>query len=137
MRLIKRLTKWLVGLAILGLTIGVIAAGGIYLYFSPQLPDIETLRDVKFQTPLRVYSSDKKLIAEFGEMRRSPIRFEETPTHFIHALQAAEDARFFEHQGIDIRGLFRAALQLATSGKIQSGGSICYRNLQKHRLLEH
>jgi penicillin-binding protein 1A len=81
MRLIKRLTKWLLGLAILGLTLGVIAAGGIYLYFSPQLPDIETLRDVKFQTPLRVYSSDKKLIAEFGEMRRSPIRFKLLKMH--------------------------------------------------------
>ena len=135
MRLIKRLTKWLVGLAILGLTLGVIAAGGIYLYFSPQLPDIETLRDVKFQTPLRVYSSDKKLIAEFGEMRRSPIRFEETPTHFIHALQAAEDARFFDHQGIDIRGLFRAALQLATSGKIQSGGSTITMQVAKNFFL--
>ena len=135
MRIIKRITKWLMALAALGLLAAVMAAGGIYYYFSPQLPDAETLREVEFQTPLRVYSADEKLIAEFGEMRRTPISYADIPQHFIHALQAAEDARFFEHQGIDLRGLFRAAFQLATSGKIQSGGSTITMQVAKNFFL--
>ncbi len=135
MRIIKKIIKWLMGLAALGLLGAVLAAGGIYYYFSPQLPDPETLREVEFQTPLRVYSADEKLIAEFGEMRRTPIGYSDIPQHFIHALQAAEDARFFEHQGIDLRGLFRAAFQLATSGRIQSGGSTITMQVAKNFFL--
>lgn len=135
MRIIKKILKWLSGLVLLGLIAGAIGLGGIYYYFSPQLPDIETLREVEFQTPLRVYSADEKLIAEFGEMRRTPINFDQIPRHFVQALQAAEDARFFEHQGIDIRGLMRAAFQLATSGKIQSGGSTITMQVAKNFFL--
>src|SRR5690606_7496589 len=61
---------------------------GVALYLSPALPDVDTLRDVKLQTPLRVYSKDHKLIAEFGEMRRLPISFEQIPQGFIDALLA-------------------------------------------------
>lgn len=135
MRILKKIFKWIAALAALGLLAGIMALGGIYYYFSPQLPDIETLREVEFQTPLRVYSADEKLIAEFGEMRRTPINFDQIPREFVHALQAAEDARFFEHQGIDIRGLFRAAFQLATSGRIQSGGSTITMQVAKNFFL--
>ena len=135
MGFIKKLFKWLFRLALFGLVCAAIAAGGIYYYFSPALPDIETLRDVQFQTPLRVYTADEKLIAEFGEKRRTPISFEAIPNRFVLALQAAEDSRFFEHQGIDIRGLMRAAYQLGTSGQIQSGGSTITMQVAKNFFL--
>ncbi len=135
MGFLRKLVKWLVGLALFGVVCAAIAAGGIYYHFSPQLPDIETLREVRFQTPLRVYTADEKLIAEFGEKRRTPINFDAIPQRFVQALQAAEDARFFEHQGIDIRGLVRAAYQLGTSGQIQSGGSTITMQVAKNFFL--
>lgn len=135
MGFLKKLLKWLFGLALFGTVCAVIAAAGLYYHFSPQLPDIETLKEVRFQTPLRVYSADEKLIAEFGEKRRTPISFETIPQRFVQALQAAEDARFFEHQGIDIRGLVRAAYQLGTTGQIQSGGSTITMQVAKNFFL--
>ena len=56
-------------------------------------------------------------------MRRSPIRFDDIPQAFIHALLAAEDDNFANHYGVDITGLMRAATQLLKSGQIQTGGS--------------
>lgn len=112
-----------------------LALGGAYFYFAPKLPEVDTLRDVQLQTPLRIYSQDSKLIAEFGEKRRSPITFEEIPSQFTQALLAAEDSRFFDHFGIDIKGLTRAALQLATTGSIKSGGSTITMQVAKNYFL--
>lgn len=95
----------------------------IYLYLKPGLPSVESLRDIRLQTPLRVYSQDMKLIGEFGEKRRNPITIEQTPEPFIKAVLAAEDASFYSHNGVSIKGLMRAASQLIRTGSIQSGGS--------------
>jgi len=98
-------------------------SAGMYLYLSPQLPSVDALRDVNLQTPLRVYSADNHLIAEFGEKRRTPIQYAEIPQTYINALLAAEDAEFFEHHGVSIKGLMRAATQLVLTGRRASGGS--------------
>ena len=135
MRILGRLFKWLFILSLAGVLIGAIAFAGVYYYFRPQLPDVQTLRDIKFQTPLRIYSADNRLIAEFGEKKRVPVTYEQIPEQFIHALQAAEDARFFEHFGIDIKGLTRAAFQLASTGRIQSGGSTITMQVAKNFFL--
>nr|WP_315982323.1 transglycosylase domain-containing protein [Aliamphritea spongicola] len=105
------------------MVLGLAVLGGAYYHYAPKLPDVQTLKDVKLQTPLRIYSADEKLIAEFGEKRRTPISFDQVPQTFINALLAAEDRNFFNHFGIDVKGLARAAYQLASSGKIKSGGS--------------
>ena len=135
MRILKRLFKWFLTLSLIGVFTGAAALGGAYLYFSPEMPDVQTLREVKFQTPLRIYSADDKLIAEFGEKKRVPVTFDQIPDDFIKALQAAEDARFFEHFGIDIKGLSRAAFQLASTGRIQSGGSTITMQVAKNFFL--
>ena len=96
---------------------------GVYLYLSPNLPDVATLRDVKLQTPMRVYTRDGYLIGQFGEQKRSPLPFDEIPPQFIEALLAAEDANFFRHSGIDFPGLFRAVSELMLTGEKGSGGS--------------
>ncbi len=95
---------------------------GLYLYLSPNLPDADTLRDVKLQTPMRVMSSDGRLIGQFGEQKRSPLQFEEIPRDFINALLAAEDDQFFEHGGVDLLGLARAVSELIATGQQRSGG---------------
>lgn len=110
-------------LLILGLTVGTIALISVYLHLEPKLPSIENLRDVQLQVPLRVYSRDQLLIAEFGEKRRTPLVYNEIPQQAIHAFLAAEDDRFFHHPGVDYRGILRAALQLVLTGKRRQGGS--------------
>ncbi|MBB5213080.1 penicillin-binding protein 1A [Microbulbifer hydrolyticus] len=113
----------LLWLILAGAAAGAMAFSSIYLYLKPGLPSVESLRDIRLQTPLRIYSRDMKLIGEFGEKRRSPITIEQTPEMFIKAILAAEDDSFYSHSGVSIKGLMRAARQLVASGSIQSGGS--------------
>lgn len=112
-----------------------LALSGAFLYLSPGLPSVEALRSIQLQIPLRVYSSDGKLIAEFGEMRRTPIRFADIPPNFINALLSAEDDNFANHYGVDPSSLMRAASQLVKSGHIQSGGSTITMQVAKNFFL--
>ena len=113
----------LLRIALLGFLGSLWLAAGVYLYLSPNLPDVETLRDVKLQTPMRVYTRDGELIGQFGEQKRSPLAFDEIPDQFVEALLAAEDDNFFNHRGIDIMGLMRAVSELMLTGEKGSGGS--------------
>ena len=110
----------LVLLAVLAAALGV---GGIYWYLAPKLPSAEALRDVRLQVPLRVYTRDHKLLAEFGEKRRTPLRLDEVPERLVQAFLAGEDNRFFEHPGVDWQGLTRAVLYLVRTGEKGPGGS--------------
>ncbi|MFR0674095.1 penicillin-binding protein 1A [Enterobacterales bacterium AW_CKDN230030176-1A_HGKHYDSX7] len=113
----------------------VLGVSGAFLYLSPSLPSVDALRSIQLQIPLRVFSSDGKLIAEFGEMRRSPIRFDEIPPQFIQALLSAEDDNFLNHYGVDPSSLMRAATQLVKSGHIQTGGSTITMQVAKNFFL--
>ncbi|MFC3607751.1 penicillin-binding protein 1A [Stutzerimonas tarimensis] len=112
-----------------------VGLSGTFLYLSPSQPSVEALRSIQLQIPLRIYSRDEKLIAEFGEMRRAPIRFEDIPRDFIEALLAAEDDDFENHHGVDLRGLMRATSQLVQTGQIQSGGSTITMQVAKNFFL--
>lgn len=113
----------------------IMGLAAIALYLSPGLPDVETLRDVQLQTPLRIYSTDNKLIAEFGEMRRIPIVYDQVPENFINALLAAEDDNFLNHHGVDPMGLLRAVTELVQTGSIQTGGSTITMQVAKNYFL--
>lgn len=127
--------KWLIYLLFGGFAFGTAVAFSVVLYLGPQLPDIEQLKNIQLQTPLRIYTRDEKLVAEFGEKRRTPVQYEQIPEHFIQAILAAEDTSFYEHSGIDIKGLGRAFVQLAQSGSIQSGGSTITMQVARNYLL--
>ena len=130
-----RLLKFF-GYSIVAIVCGLLLVlSGAYLYLSPGLPSVEALRSIQLQIPLRVYSSDEKLIAEFGEMRRTPIRFADIPPNFINALLSAEDDNFANHYGVDPSSLVRAATQLVKSGHIQSGGSTITMQVAKNFFL--
>ncbi|WP_144823787.1 penicillin-binding protein 1A [Marinobacter piscensis] len=118
-----------------GLSLAVIVGSGFYLYLRPGLPPVEQIMDIKLQTPLRVYSKDNRLIAEFGEKRRAPITIEQIPTIQLQAFMAAEDSRFYDHYGVDIKGLARAAVELVSTGSIQSGGSTITMQVAKNYFL--
>lgn len=127
-----RIAGWLIVLA--SATISLVGAG-VFLYLSPNLPSVDALRDVQLQTPLRVYTRDSELIGEFGEMRRTPIKLTELPPLFIKAVLAAEDDSFYQHHGVDVKSLLRAASQLLASGHIQTGGSTITMQVAKNYFL--
>jgi len=118
-----KILRALFRLSLFGLFGALWLLAGVYLYLSPNLPNVATLRDVKLQTPMRVYTQDGQLIGQFGEQKRSPLPFDAIPEQFVQALLAAEDAHFFQHSGIDIAGLLRAVSELVLTGEKGSGGS--------------
>jgi penicillin-binding protein 1A len=94
-----------------------------YVYLKPALPDVDSLREVQLQVPLRVYTRDGRLIASIGEQRRIPVRYDQLPPKLIQAFLATEDDRFFRHHGVDWEGILRAALANARAGRISQGAS--------------
>jgi penicillin-binding protein 1A len=117
---------------VVGLAGSILLAGlATYYYLAPTLPDVATLKDVRLQVPLRVYTRDGRLIAQIGEQRRIPVRFEDVPEPLVQAFLAAEDDRFFEHGGVDVAGLARAVL----SGGTKGGGSTITMQLARNMFL--
>ncbi|MEZ8102458.1 penicillin-binding protein 1A [Vibrio bivalvicida] len=133
MKFIKRLLIFTLICIILG--VGTIF--GFYLYVKPELPDVATLKDVKLQTPMQVFSQDGKLISQFGEKRRIPVAYDDIPQHLIEALIATEDSRFYDHPGIDPIGITRAAVVVALSGSAKQGASTITQQLARNFFLSN
>lgn len=89
----------------------------------PQLPSLEILTDYQPKVPLRVYTADGALIAEFGEERRSVVSIREVPEVLKLAILAAEDERFYQHTGVDYLGVARAAFANLVHGGRRQGAS--------------
>ncbi len=115
--------KWLAGLCAAGLAAGVLLAVFIFAFIYRQLPPIDTLTDYRPKVPLRIWSADGKLIGEFGEERRDFVHLNEIPEHVKNAILSAEDADFYEHPGIEITGIARAAVINLLTGRRAQGGS--------------
>ncbi len=116
-----KFVKYLLILAVCCILLGAGSIYGLYKYIEPQLPDVNTLKDVRFQTPMQVYSADGDLIAQYGEMRRIPLSLQQVPPDMVHAFIATEDSRFYEHHGVDPIGIFRAASVALVSGHASQG----------------
>ncbi len=106
-------------LGIFGLSILLI----ITIYLSANLPSIDNLQAGQLEVPLKIYTSDGQLLGEYGENRRTPIALSKIPEKLKLAILATEDRRFYEHPGIDLRGLLRASLHLVTRGTKEQGAS--------------
>lgn len=96
---------------------------GLYLAVGPDLPEVETIQQIRLQTPMSIYAKDGQLINEFGNVRRIAITLDQVPQDFINALLSTEDVRFYEHSGVDIKGVLRAVLNLAATGTKSQGAS--------------
>lgn len=121
---LRRWLRWILVVFLILALIGAAAAGGLYYAISSKLPDVQTLRDVEMQEPMYVYAADGKLMAVFGETRRTPITMKDVPERLKQAFLATEDARFYEHGGVDYKGIARAVWLLATtSDRRVPGGS--------------
>ncbi len=111
------------------------AALGAYLYVSSSLPKVDTLADYRPPVITKVYSDDGAVIAEYYRERRILVPVSRIPDQLIEAFVAAEDASFFEHQGIDLISIFRAALKNIKAGGIVQGGSTITQQVAKSLLL--
>ncbi|MGF1680979.1 penicillin-binding protein 1A [Photobacterium minamisatsumaniensis] len=133
MKFIKRLLI----LAMICIILGVSTIFGFYFYVKPELPDVATLKNVELQTPMQVFSSDGKLISQFGEKRRIPLSLDEIPPQMINAIIATEDSRYYAHPGIDPIGIARAAFVVATSGSAKQGASTITQQLARNFFLSN
>ncbi|MGA9342955.1 MAG: penicillin-binding protein 1A [Rhodanobacteraceae bacterium] len=126
MKILVRLLRYAAYLIVACVLMGALGLGITYWLIAPRLPSVETLKDVRLQVPLRVYTTDGKLIATFGETHRRPVRIEDVPDRLKDAFLAAEDANFYHHPGIDWQGTLRAGLHVVFSGggKSQGGSTI-------------
>jgi len=118
-----RVLKILPTLAIVGTAGLLMVAAAAYLYLAPRLPEAENYRNVRLETPLRIYTSDGFLIDEIGN-RRNPVTFEEIPKVLIDALIATEDARFYSHPGVDFQSLLRGLYGFMRGVNLGGGSTI-------------
>jgi penicillin-binding protein 1A len=108
---------------------------GAYQFLAPEIPSADALRSVKTQMPLRIFTVDGRLIAQIGEQRRIPVAWEDIPDVVIDAFLAAEDARFFEHPGVDWQGLLRATAANVAAGSVREGGGTITMQLARNTVL--
>lgn len=127
--------QWL--LVALALLLAVAAGAGWWLLqrFSATLPPVDALRELQLAEPMRIYTREGALIGEFGAERRVRVAYEELPEPLVQAFLAAEDERFFRHDGVDVWGLLRAALVVARTGEKAQGGSTITMQLARNVFL--
>ncbi|MBR8132339.1 penicillin-binding protein 1A [Burkholderia ambifaria] len=118
--------KALIGVA--AMCVALVVAGGLVLGYAlvvawPNMPSLDALTDYRPKVPLRIYTSDHVLIGEFGEERRDIVHFKDVPDSLKKAILAIEDARFYDHGGVDLTGIARAGFVALTNGHASQGAS--------------
>jgi penicillin-binding protein 1A len=103
--------------------VGIAILLGTYFYIKSDLPSVDVLKDVRLQTPMRIFTQDGKLISQYGVKRRIPLTLEQIPEQLKQAVIATEDSRFYGHSGIDPIGMMRAIVNLVVTGEKGQGGS--------------
>ena len=119
----RRILWGLVWLSLTGLIFGALGAVGLYLHITEDLPLIHSLNDYRPPVVTTVHAADGTKIAEFYTERRIVVPLSEMPENLIRAFVAAEDARFFEHEGVDFLSILRAAVKNIEAGEVIQGGS--------------
>ena len=119
----KKLAKYFLAASIGAISAVCMLASAAYLYLAPLLPEAETYRSVRLETPLRIYTSDGRLIDEIGN-RRNPVQFNDIPDVLIDALIATEDVRFYSHPGVDIQSLIRGFYGFIIGRRLGGGSTI-------------
>ncbi|MBP0589862.1 penicillin-binding protein 1A [Paraburkholderia sp. LEh10] len=117
------IAMWFAGLFATVLVVGALIVGYALVVMGPQLPSLDALTDYRPKVPLRIYTADHVLIGEFGEERRSLVRFQDIPDVQKKAVLAIEDYRFYEHGGVDFIGILRAGFADIMHGGSSQGAS--------------
>ncbi|MBI5468896.1 MAG: PBP1A family penicillin-binding protein [Deltaproteobacteria bacterium] len=113
------------------LAICLVSGVGLYYYFTRDLPPLDSLQDYNPNLVTKVWSHDGQLIGEFYIERRIVVPLEKMPRHLVKAFLAAEDAKFFEHEGISYSSIFRALYKNLLAGKVVQGGSTITQQVAK------
>lgn len=135
---VPNLSRWflfpllfLIGLAAMAFAM----AAAVLALTYPNLPSLEVLTDYRPKIPLRIYTADGHLIGEFGEERRAVVHIQDVPDVMKNAILAAEDERFYQHNGIDAQGLIRAAMSNFIGGGKRQGASTITQQVAKNFFL--
>jgi len=131
----RRLSWLLYGLLFTGLLAGAGAAGYVYYHFIRDLPDFTAIKEFRPPVVTQIFARDGRLIGEFFNERRVEVPYSRLPRHLVLAFVAAEDARFFEHPGVDVTGIFRAFIRNLEAGEVVQGGSTITQQVVKRILL--
>ncbi|AOT06612.1 penicillin-binding protein 1A [Pseudoalteromonas luteoviolacea] len=131
MNLLKRLLQTVFVFGLFGLVILI----GLYFYVKSDIPSVSVLKDVQLQTPMQVFTRDGKLINQFGEKRRIPVKISDVPKPMLNAFLATEDNRFYEHFGIDPIGIVRSFIVLVSTGQKKQGASTITMQLARNFFL--
>lgn len=108
---------------------------GMAMYITPSLPNLDELKQAKTAMPLQIYTQDNKLIGQYGGVMSLPVTYEQIPKNMVNAFLAAEDASFFQHSGISVKGIGRALTQAASDDEGQTGGSTITMQVAKNYFL--
>jgi penicillin-binding protein 1A len=133
--LFERAAKILIVIIMTFITVLIVFGVASYFYFTHDLPSIETLKNYKPSTVTKFFSEDGEIIAEFSIERREVVSLERIPNHLIQAFISGEDARFFQHKGLDYLAILRALFRNIFSGEIIQGGSTITQQVVKSLLL--
>jgi penicillin-binding protein 1A len=106
-----------------------------YFYFTHDLPSIETLKNYKPSAITKIFSEEGEVIGEFFYEKREVVSLDRVPNHLIQAFVSGEDARFFQHKGLDYLAILRALYRNIFSGEIVQGGSTITQQVVKSLLL--
>ena len=126
-----KIVRWLLAAFIFTVISGVIGVVGVYFYLSKNLPKIATLKDYRPPVITTVFSDDNRKIAEFFKERRIVIPLSQMSPMLKNAFIAAEDARFYNHKGIDVLSIIRAFFKNIEAGAIVQGGSTITQQVAK------
>ncbi|SMG60208.1 penicillin-binding protein 1A [Paraburkholderia susongensis] len=118
-----KLLLGLAGLIVAGVACVALVLGYALVVATPNLPSLDALTDYRPKVPLRIYTADHVLIGEFGEERRDIVHIQDVPDSLKKAILAIEDARFYDHGGVDLTGIARAGFVALTNGHATQGAS--------------
>ncbi len=116
---------------ILSVLLLLILGGLLFFYYSHHLPDFAPLKERNLNAYSIIYSEEDEVIGKFLMDNRIPISYERIPKELVHAFIAAEDAEFFQHKGVDYRGILRAMFKNFLAGRIVQGGSTITQQVTK------
>jgi penicillin-binding protein 1A len=136
MRFIYKTLQIVLGAFFALLTLGALGLFALYSHYEPLLPNEADLRKIDVQVPLRIYTRDGELLAEYGERRSRPVALSEVPVQLQKAFLDIEDARFYQHQGVDWKGVARAIGSAVSTGSTNQGASTITMQLAKNVFLD-
>jgi penicillin-binding protein 1A len=123
-KLLSRAIRFLSWWALAGFCGVFMLASAEFLYLSPKLPSRESYTNIRLENPLRIFTRDGRLLAEFGSRRSDPLKYDAIPPRVIEALISSEDKRFYEHNGVDLLGLARSIAGIITGNEWGGGSTI-------------